>query len=76
MDICFIYDIGVYDFYLKLVYKGRGESIQRQILLFDNIRCVGVMIFFIMYGEDKIVVEKQVGQLRDVQKFKIIFIGE
>lgn len=76
MDICFIYDIGVYDFYLKLVYKCRGESIQRQILLFDNIRCVGVMIFFIMYGEDKIVVEKQVGQLRDVQKFKIIFIGE
>ena len=34
------------------------------------------MTSFTMHGEDKTAVEKQVGQLRDVQKFKRISIGE
>lgn len=76
MDTCLTYDTGVYDFYLKLAHKRRGESTQRQTLLLDNIRCVGAMTSFTMHGEDKTAVEKQVGQLRDVQKFKIISTGE
>lgn len=76
MDTCLTYDTGAYDFYLKLAHKGRGESTQRQTLLLDNIRCVGAMTSFTMHGEDKTAVEKQVGQLRDVQKFKIISTGE
>ena len=76
MDTCLTYGTGAYDFYSKLAHKGRGESTQRQTLLLDNIRCVGAMTSFTMHGEDKTAVEKQVGQLRDVQKFKRISIGE
>lgn len=76
MDTCLTYDTGAYDFYLKLAHKRRGESTQRQTLLLDNIRCVGAMTSFTMHGEDKTAVQKQVGQLRDVQKFKITSTGE
>lgn len=76
MDTCLTYGTGAYDFYLKLAHKSRGESTQRMTLLLDNIRCVGAMTSFTMHGEDKTAAEKQVGQLRDVQKFKRISIGE